>query len=167
MSISMSGEDVTAKQVFEHGGGRTKRKRRMKVGGLQPIYIPAEVPENDVIVTSTEYDLSKGNEEKWSPIMSAESDILTLSLATSTLTSGSLVHTADSSVCSGSGRDSIASSDMYGWEETLSSRSSSEQRHSCGPPINVENDSKDAVNVARYSRANSTKKGLLYKVLGR
>ena len=161
MASNVTDEDVTT-YMSEQGGARGRRGRRMRVKSLQPICIPVEVPEHDV-VTKTYPEFKKGDQMWSSSAVSNTPGSSILSVNTSGLWSGNLDSTTASSVYSGSGAESVTSSDMYGWEETLSRKPSFEQRLSTVP---TQTSDSENTKVLQYSRANGTKKGLLYRVLG-
>ena len=154
----MTDEEVTAPSLLEPGSARTKYKRRMRVRSLQQICIPVKVPEDEVIA-KTSLEFGRGD-EIWSSVIST-TDAPALSVDTSGLGLSTPDHTTESSIYSGSGADSITSSDVYGWEETLTMKSNAVRTTT----NDVSSESAD-IKTLQYSRANGTKKGLLYKVLG-
>jgi len=166
--------DVAAKKVTkEYGCNKMKQKRRMQVAGLHPFYIPDNVPENRELTTpfaqSAVVDTRTENEKDWDFVMKTKASEISLGAAT-TSTDATLVepyHKSGSVV-------SVASTDMYGWEENLSRKTSLEQGvllHANTMPVAdkpIHDEIKPVVKADTMPsppKHTSRTKGLLYKVL--
>lgn len=167
--------DVAVKVMKEHSGGRTKQRRKMQVAGLQPFHIPAKVPENKELITpvaqSAVVDIRTGKERNWDLILQPKAS--QLSIITSTSSSRTLVEPY-SATETGSTL-SVASSDMYGWEESLSRKTSMDQgslQYAYTLPVMEKSTAQETVKPAVKAdtmplpaKHASRTKGLLYKVL--
>jgi len=163
------GEDVAAKSVLEHGGGRTKQEKRMQVAGLQPFYIPAKVPEHTVAQTPTSQNSNSNLESSRMEVDDGQwisgghqAHVSRNSMASSIMSNSTLVDCSQSIL---SGGTSIASSDMYGWEEEWDRKVSLESKTGSELDVSHDDELKYDRKVLTYRRANGKTKELLYKVL--
>lgn len=116
--------DVAAKVTKEYGCGRTKHKRRMHTAGLLTFFIPDEVPEHTQLETplaqSVLVDIRKWQEKNGDFVLEPHPT----GMVTAKSSCGTLVEPCPASKAGS--MISVASSDMYGWEESLSRRTSNE-----------------------------------------
>jgi len=168
--------DVAAKVISkEHIDCRTKQKRRLQVAGLQPFYIPARVPENNELITPVSQnvvvDTPARSERRWDVAVEPKASESSLSTA-ATSSSRTSVEPYSSSSMTGS-IISLASCDQYGWEESLSRKTSvevcSDLKHAKTMPITTNSvEHKPIIKVDTISlptKHTSRTRGLIYKVL--
>lgn len=117
--------DVAAESAKENGCARMRHRRRTQAAGPQTLCIPDQVPEHTQLTTpmaqSAMVDIRSWQEKDWDFVSEPPhpTGMVTANSSCGTLGEPWPLSQAGSVL-------SVASSDMYGWEESLSRRTSNE-----------------------------------------